>query len=62
VEAHDGVLQCSCLPVKMEPSGGTEVFDEAALERVWRAIDEAEASPFGVSVVVGRTGNVEVIP
>lgn len=55
----DTRLQCSCFPVRMEPSGGIEAFDEAALETVWRAIGEAEASPFGAGV--GRTGNVEVI-
>jgi hypothetical protein len=43
----------------MELSGGTEAFDEATLERFWRTIGEAEASPLGVGV--GPTGSIEVI-
>jgi hypothetical protein len=47
----------------MEPSGGIEDFEEAALEIVWRAIGEAGASPFGAvaGAGAGRTGIVEVI-
>ena len=55
----DVVVQCSCFPVKMEPSGGSEAFDEAALIGIWQAIGEVEASPFGAGV--GGAGNVEVI-
>jgi len=47
----------------MEPSGGVEAFEEAALERVWRAAGEPGASPFGADAgaSAGRTGIVEVM-
>jgi hypothetical protein len=56
-------VQCSCFPVRMEPSGGIEAFEEAALESVWRAASGPGASPFGADVgaSAGRVGIVEVM-
>jgi hypothetical protein len=54
-------IQCSCFPVRMEPSGGIEAFEEAALESVWRAAGGPGASPIGAEVGAGRIGIVEVM-
>jgi hypothetical protein len=45
----------------MEPSGGIEAFEEAALESVWRAAGGPGASPFVAEVGAGRIGIVEVM-
>jgi hypothetical protein len=54
-------IQCSCFPVRMEPSGGIEAFEEAALESVWRAARGPGVSPIGAEVGAGRIGIVEVM-
>lgn len=55
----DDIVQCSCFPVKMEPSGGIDAFDETALESVSSSFGKAEASPFALGA--GRTEIVDVI-
>lgn len=59
IDDFDDTVQCSCFPVKIEPSGGIDAFDETALESVSSAFDEAEASPFGMGA--GRAESVDVI-
>lgn len=54
-------VQCSCFPVKIEPSGGTEGLDEAIPEGIEEATGGCVVDAVVSVTSVGRRGRVEAI-